>query len=125
MSVKGSTKYSVSRLEKLAVEAIQEHQLVFHHEVISRLPCQKVWFYQHLAQLDSIRDALELNKIAIKAELRRRWQIGKDATTQIALYKLIGTELEVERLNNTRHTISGELTIAQVIKPKIQDEEAE
>lgn len=92
--------YETAELEKLALSAIKKHKLIFIEEVASFLPCDKTTFYNHkLHEFDTLKSALLANKVNMKAGLRKKWYAGDNATTQIALYKLIGTNEEADRLN--------------------------
>jgi hypothetical protein len=106
--------YKKKDLEKLALEAITEDQtIVFEDDVIQVLPCGKTTYYAHkLNELNSIKEALLANRTLTKQNLRKKWRDSDNATVQIALYKLIGTEQEVARITTvsqkTEH--SGEIT---------------
>ncbi len=98
--------YSKSKLQKQALEAITKYRLVFDDEVIAYLPCGKSTYYVHnLHESDEIKSALEKNRITIKGGLRKKWYESDNATTQIALYKLIGSEEESDRLNGSRQKL--------------------
>jgi hypothetical protein len=99
--------YKTKDLETTALTAIKKNDLVFIEEVISYLPCSKQTFYDHdLDKLDSIKDALEKNKVSIKAGLRKHWKkTDASPALQIALYKLIGTEAESDRINSQKSTL--------------------
>ena len=92
--------YKTAELEKLALSAIKKHKLIFIEEVASFLPCDKTTFYNHkLHEFDTLKSAILANKVNMKSGLRKKWYEGDNATTQIALYKLIGTDEEADRLN--------------------------
>lgn len=96
--------YKTSDLEKQALKAIEENDLVFINEVSYYLPCSRATFYnQGLDKLDSIKETIEKNRIKIKSKMRKRWK-DEDAppVLQIALYKLIGTDLESDRINSQK-----------------------
>lgn len=61
----------------------------------------------------AILDALENNRTGAKRFIRRKWRTSDNATALIALYKLLSTEEERQRLNSTQAEISlkGEQTI--------------
>ena len=95
--------YKTSELEAKALEVIQKNRLVFIHEVASFMNISRQTFYTYgLDKLDSIKDALDLNKETIKAGLRKKWYESDNATVQIALYKLIGTDEESDRINSQK-----------------------
>lgn len=103
--------YKTAELEKKALKAIEENKcLFFINDLIAFLPCSQSTFYDHkLEESESIKEALEQNKINAKVGLRNKWYESDNATTQIALYKLIGTDAEVDRITSQRidHTNNG------------------
>jgi len=103
--------YDNEELEKLAIKAIQKHKLIFIQEVVHFLPCSSATFYnKELEKLESIKKAIEENKISMKGGLRDKWYEAGNATTEIALYKLCATPEELEKLNkqNIDHTTKGD-----------------
>ena len=104
--------YDTTKLEQQALEAINKYKLIWIEEVLSYLPCSKQTFYNHgLDLLDSIKDAILKNRTDLKVGLRKKWYESDNATTQIALYKLIGTDDESDRINSqkTKTEHSGEV----------------
>ena len=103
--------YVTEELEQTAIVAIIEHNLFFIEDVVAYLPCSKPTFYEHkLNELDSIKDLLEQNKINQKVKLRKFWGTGESAPVlQIALYKLIGTDEESDRINSQKMKHDGEI----------------
>lgn len=91
--------YETKELEKQALEAIDEHNLVFISDVVQMLPCSKPTFYEHkLNELDTIKKALNVNKIKDKVKLRKKFKQSENPTLMLAYYKLIGTEDERQAL---------------------------
>ena len=71
---------------------------------MSYLPCSKQTFYDHhLDKVDAIKAAIEKNRTDLKIGLRKKWYESDNATTQIALYKLIGTDDESDRINSQKN----------------------
>lgn len=106
MAKKKIVAYSKSKLQKQALEAIRKYRLVFDDEVIAYLPCGKSTYYVHnLHESDDIKSELEKNRIMMKGGLRKKWYESDNTTTQIALYKLIGSEEESDRLNGSRQKL--------------------
>lgn len=106
--------YKKEELEKKALENIKKYKLYFIHDVIYYLPCSCATFYNHkLEKLESIKEALEKNKIKTKVGLRKKWYDSDNATAQIALYKLIGTDEESDRINSQKNKVehSGKINI--------------
>ncbi len=96
-------KFNRDELIALSLEAIDKHNLMFISEIYCYLDCSKSTFYNyHLERLDSIKDALANNRTRRKVELRQKWYQSDNPITQIALYKLIGTTDELDRLSNAR-----------------------
>lgn len=117
--------YDTADLEKQALEAITKKKLVFVEEVVSFLPCDKTTFYAHkLHESNAIKEAIEKNKVDKKLGLRDKMYKAENPTAWVALYKLLGTEEEAERLNGSKQKIehAGEVTTNyRVIKPKTND----
>ena len=105
--------YKTKELEKKSLEAIDKHKLFFIEDIVAYLPCDKSTFYNHkLHELDTIKDALEKNKVEIKTSMRSKWYKSDNPTLQMGLYKLIGTEQEAERLGTTlKHQGSMDLSV--------------
>lgn len=98
--------YDKADLEKQALAAIKEHKLVFLSEVVSYLPCSEATFYNHkLGELESIKKAIEQNRINEKVGLRKKWRQSDNPTVQIALYKLVSSEEEAHRLNGSKREL--------------------
>lgn len=108
--------YKTKELEEKALAAIEKHKLFFIEDVVSFLPCGKVTFYEHkLNESNSIKEALEKNKVEIKVSMRSKWYKSDAPALQIALYKLIGTDEESDRINSQK--IKAEVN---ELTPKIQ-----
>jgi len=106
--------YKKAELEELAISAIEEHNLPFINSVVCFLPCsEKTFFNWKLHELQSIKDALMVNKIKTKMKLRKNWESDMaSATVQIALYKLLADDDELNALN-------GETTVVVNNTPSI------
>ena len=103
--------YDTNDLEKKSLEVIAKYKLVFIDEIAPLIGISNATFYNHeLEKLDSIKDLLQKNKIELKAGLRKKWYENDNATTQIALYKLIGSTEESDRINSQQTKVSGNLT---------------
>lgn len=104
--------YDRQRLIKESLEAIEENNLVFIDDIMPYIHCSSSTFYNHeLEKVEEIKDALFKNKIEIKKGLRDKWYKNDNASTQIALYKLIGTKEDRDKLNNVssdKETLSPE-----------------
>ena len=84
-----------------SVEAIKNNEILFIEELVSYLPCSMKTFYNHkLQNLQVIKEEIEKKRIRKKVEIRKKWSKSKNATLQIALYKLLANENEYNRLTN-------------------------
>jgi len=94
--------YNKQELIDKSIEVIKEHELVFISDVIAYLPCSTATFYNHkLEQLEELKELLEQNIIETKIQLRKKWFNSDNATLQLALYKLLGTDEERKKLSQT------------------------
>lgn len=88
-----------------ALKIIKEKDLIFIEEVVSYVPISKETFYNYYPldsdRLDSIKDALNINKLATKELLRKKWRQSENPTLQIALYRLTSDKEEHKLLNQT------------------------
>ena len=88
------------KYKQLALKAIEAQNLVFIDECPVAIGVSKSTFYLHkLNESDEIKEALRKNRVEIKRKLRGKWYDSENATTQIALYKLIADDDEAEKLN--------------------------
>ena len=94
--------YKTEELFDQAIKLIKEKNLFFIEDVIALLPCAKPTFYDHFKidsyEMNIIKDELENNRIAIKSSMRKKWYDSDNATLQIALMKLIGTDEERKKI---------------------------
>ena len=103
--------------EQAKVEIVSK-RLIFVDEIPTFLPCSRSTFWEYFPdksdELDSIKELLDKNKIDVKNGLRNKWYNGNNPLTQMALYKLIGTEEEYHRIASTK-TENKNLNIEQTI----------
>ena len=106
--------YKKEELESQSIIAIIDNNLMFQEEVFTFVGFSRATFFNYgLDKLDSIKKALNDNRIKTKHSLKAKWYKSDNPTVQIALYKLIGSEDEVHRLSGTKteQKHSGELVI--------------
>jgi len=101
--------YKTAELEKKAIEIIQNDDTIhFIQDIVIFMPCSKRTFYDHkLQELHTIKEGLEKNRTKTKNALRKKWFESGNATTEIALYKLIGTDEESDRINSQKTKLEG------------------
>ena len=118
--------YNKKKLFDQALKIIEQKKCLFIEQVVAYMPCDKTTFYAKFPidsnENNAIKEAIEKNKIEIKHALQNKWFKGDNATTQIALYKLIGTEEEAQRLNGSKqeidHTTNGKPIILRLAGSK-------
>jgi len=92
--------YGYEGLEKWAVESIEKYNLVFMYQVVAFLPCSLSTFYaKGLEKSESIKGALNENRIKTKQSLMQKWYKSKNATLQMGLFKLLATPEERKALS--------------------------
>lgn len=85
----------------LCIKAIKKYKILFISDLVTFLPISRATFYNYkLDKLDSIKDAIDDNKIMMKQALRARWFENPAPALQIALYKMICTEEERNAISN-------------------------
>lgn len=98
--------YDRIKIYNQALDLIEKKKLFFIEDVVTLLPCNKTTFYDFFKidsnELNTIKEALDKNKIDVKNGLRNKWYNGNNPLTQMALYKLIGTEEEYHRIASTK-----------------------
>jgi hypothetical protein len=98
--------YNRVKIYEQAIDLIEKKKLFFIEDVVTLLPCSRSTFWEFFPdksdELDNIKELLDKNKIDIKNGLRNKWYNGNNPLTQMALYKLIGTEEEYHRIASTK-----------------------
>jgi hypothetical protein len=124
--------YDRIKIYQQALDLIEKKKLFFIEDVVCLLPCRKSTFYDLFPidsnEMDTIKELLEKNKIEIKNGLRNKWYNGNNPLTQMALYKLIGTEEEYHRIASTKtenKNINIERPIFNGLDINVKNEESE
>jgi hypothetical protein len=124
--------YDRTKIYQQALDLIEKKKLFFIEDVVCLLPCRKSTFYDLFPidsnEMDTIKELLEKNKIEIKNGLRNKWYNGNNPLTQMALYKLIGTEEEYHRIASTKtenKNINIERPIFNGLDINVKNEESE
>lgn len=91
--------------EQQALKAINDNDLVFIDELLEFLPIGRTTLYNlGVNSLDTIKEALELNKTKRKRRIRNQWEKETNNTgLQIAYYRLLATPDELARLSPANH----------------------
>ena len=113
--------YNTKDLEAQALSLIKNEKLAFIEHVVAYLPCDKSTFYAHgLHESNVLKEALDFQKIEKKRELQNKWMESDNATTQIALYKLLSNKEEFSKLcgQQVDHTSKGNsVTGFEIVAP--------
>jgi hypothetical protein len=124
--------YNRVKIYEQAIELIEKKKLFFIEDVVTLLPCSRSTFWEFFPdksdELDNIKELLDKNKIDIKNGLRNKWYNGNNPLTQMALYKLIGTEEEYHRIASTKtenKNINIEKPIFNGLDLNVKNEETE
>lgn len=116
--------YNTDELYNLAVNYIERDNLFFVADIIALLGISDATFYDHFSveskELKYFKELLRKNKSATKVSMRKKWHDSENASLQMGLYKLIGTDEERKHLNSayidqkTEH--KGEIKIVREVK---------
>ena len=91
--------YDTKELEEKALKAIKEKKIFFIEDVVRHLPCSSSTFYNHkLEKLESIKEALENNKVDVRDTLYNKWLKSDSPALQIALMKLVCSDEQRKKL---------------------------
>ena len=124
--------YDRTKIYQQALDLIEKKKLFFIEDVVTLLPCSRSTFWEFFPdksdELDNIKELLDKNKIEVKNGLRNKWYNGNNPLTQMALYKLIGTEEEYHRIASTKtenKNINIERPIFNGLDINVKNEESE
>lgn len=108
--------YDREKIYSQALEVAGEKSAMFIDDVIAELPCSTSTFYEFFKaeseEMEAIKGKLAVNRVKAKRALRVKWFNNDNATTQMALYKLIATD--EERRGLSMQYIQGEIEVDDV-----------
>jgi len=118
--------YKTSELKKRAVTAIENKRFIFFEDIYSSLGISRSTFYEHFPKesegYNDLDRLLQENKISMKGGMRRKWYESDNASLQISLYKILGSEEEVQRLNGGKPEVV-EKSVTITVKSKEEAKE--
>lgn len=118
--------YDKGELEKIALKAIKKNKISKVSYVAPYLPCSLATFYNlELEKLESIKEALFQQRINRKKKLVEKWEDSDNATLNIAAFKLLADDDELERLNGDKKTEVTIRTVQVENREKGLDDESE
>ena len=97
--------YDKNKIYEQAEEAIKKNNLFFVEDIVAFLLCSKPTFYDFFPknsnELNTLKDLLEDNKIKTKSSIRAKLWKSNRASELLALYRLIATPEEHQKLNQS------------------------
>ena len=106
--------YNKAKLYEQAKEAIEKNNLFFIEDIVAFIPCTKPTFYDYFPvdsdELNDLKERLDQNKIKTKSGIRAKLWKSEKAAELLALYRLIATPEEHQKLNQSYidHTSKGD-----------------
>lgn len=95
---------NIKDLEEKALKLLEKNRdIYFFTDLAMELGYNRQYLYEvgfSPDKNDTLKEALDNNKKYIKRGLRNKWYKNDNATTQVALYKLLADDDELARLNN-------------------------
>jgi hypothetical protein len=121
--------YDKAKKLEQALKAIRDNEIIFITEVHAFIGVSQSTFYEMFPadseESESIKEAIEVNKIVTKATIRRKLGNSEKAAELLALYRLLATPEEHRKLNQQYLEHSGEtqheFTVTIVNAPKPPD----
>ncbi len=119
--------YNKNKIFEQAKEQINKNNLFFIEDIVAFLPCSRSTFYDFFPdgsdELDTIKDLLDDNKVKTKSSIRAKLWKSNKAAELLALYRLIATPEEHQKLNQSYidHTSKGKeikSITREIVKPK-------
>jgi hypothetical protein len=100
--------YDTAELERQILEVIEKEELTFFSEISLFIPASERTLYnKEMQEMQSIKEALEANKIRHKSKMRKKWRDSENATLQISAYKLLADDEELKKLTMNKVEASG------------------
>lgn len=106
--------YDRKKILEQAKTAIKENNLFFVEDIVAFIPCTKTTLYDYFPagsdEMNALKSLLEDNKIRTKSSIRAKLFKSEKAAELLALYRLICTPEEHQKLNQQYidHTSKGE-----------------
>lgn len=93
-------KEKYDSLVQQCLEIIEKNNILFITDLVAFLPFGRSTFYLYqLDKSDTLKEAIEKQKIYTKQALRLQWMHSKSPALQIALYRMIATPEEKEAIS--------------------------
>ena len=91
--------YDKDEILKKAIQVVADEECVTIEEVCLYLPISKVTFYAwKMNESNDLKEAIEDQKVKLKKGMRRNWRKSDNPALQIAEYKLMASDEEIEKI---------------------------
>lgn len=91
--------YDKDAILQKALQAIEAEECVTIEEVLLYLPCAKSTFYAlGVDDSNELKEAIAAMKVKLKKGMRRNWRKSENPALQIAEFKLMATDEEIEKI---------------------------
>lgn len=98
--------YNKNEMIEQCLRVIKKHKLTFIDDIFPLVQFARSTFYKRkLDKSDAIKRELENNKIMMKRGLRTKWYNNDNPTAQIALYRLLADDHELDRLTVSKQRV--------------------
>lgn len=110
-------RYNKNKIFEQAKDAIIKNNLFFIDDIVAFIPCGRSYFYDNFKndsdEMDTLKGMLDDNKIRTKSSIRAKLYKSDKAAELLALYRLIATPEEHQKLNQQyiEQKNTGEITI--------------
>lgn len=103
--------YDRQQIEKQCLDVIEANELAFFsHLTLYISPTMQTLYDWEFDKLDSIKKALEKNRIAKKQKMLQNWEKGEAAPVlQLAAFKLMADDDEFTRLATTKQDVKADV----------------
>lgn len=93
-------KAEYDALVEECLRIIEAANILFITDLVAFLPISRATFYNYgLDKLDTLKEAIDKQRILTKQALRANWAKSKSPALQIALYRMIATKEEKEAIS--------------------------
>jgi hypothetical protein len=108
--------YDREQIVTKALRVIDDEQITRVTDLVAYLPISRATFYNwELDKLDVLQEKVNDIKISLKNRMKRKWVEGDNPALQIAAFKLIAEDDEVDKVTLTK--VKNETTMT--LKPSV------
>jgi hypothetical protein len=100
--------YDKAKIEAQIIEVVKSEKITFFTDLEAFIePSIAVLYQWEFEKLETIKREIAKNRIESKKKMRRNWEASENPTLQIAAYKLIAEDDELQKLSN-KHEVTGD-----------------